>query len=622
MKQSLKLRSSWRTLATLALLLVLSWPALTQEKPVPEEKISSLIKQLKSEDWKVRVEAARVLITSGSMGREVVSALIEALGDDNYRVRFEVVSALGMIASQDKEVIPALVEALKHPKGRVREYAVSALARTGSETQEVINALILALRDENGDVGEAAGVVLARKAANFKEVVPALVEALSDERDQVRVNAASSLERVGSGANEAVPALTKALKDSEWRVRVFAAQALGAIGPAAKEAASALKKLTEDSENEVRKIAAEALTKIEHPTAVQRAAQDVSARLWDTETGKLIRTFVGHNRPVTVITFSPDGSRIVTGSITDELRVWDVASGNQVNAFKAPHDVGYVGMTGALEFNSDGSRLLEGREKSILIRDPATGRIVHRLSPQPVHPAQTAFSPDDKTILAIDRSWDATTGRHIGTFVEEWRFAGKTFVTLSSNGTARAWWNAENGTEVAASLVASATSASRDYSAVLSPDGAQLLAWAWLEYTCRLWEVSTGKLLWVVTKFPRIADQDQDQNPARAKWSYVVFSPDGHHFLTAPEDGQARLWDARTGKEVRTIGNSPDGALGVAFSPDGTKIATWRSNALKLWDSKTGQALVTLHAPSFTCIAFSRDGKKIITGGYGEFRGL
>ncbi len=53
----------------------------------------------------------------------------------------------------------------------------------------------------------------------------------------------------------------------------------------------------------------------------------------------MIREFVGHNRPVNVVAFSPDGTKIVKGGDDVEqspLRLWDVASGKEI--YSLPRD--------------------------------------------------------------------------------------------------------------------------------------------------------------------------------------------------------------------------------------------------------------------------------------------
>lgn len=61
-----------------------------------------------------------------------------------------------------------------------------------------------------------------------------------------------------------------------------------------------------------------------------------SIYLWDVKTGKMIREFVGHNRSVNAVAFSPDGTKIVTGGndvLQSPLRVWNVATGKEIFIF-------------------------------------------------------------------------------------------------------------------------------------------------------------------------------------------------------------------------------------------------------------------------------------------------
>ena len=43
---------------------------------------------------------------------------------------------------------------------------------------------------------------------------------------------------------------------------------------------------------------------------------------------------------------------------------------------------------------------------------------------------------------------------------------------------------------------------------------------------------------------------------------------------TASSDKTVKLWDAATGQELLTLKGHTDKVTGVAFSPDGTKLAT------------------------------------------------
>jgi WD40 repeat protein len=99
----------------------------------------------------------------------------------------------------------------------------------------------------------------------------------------------------------------------------------------------------------------------------------------------------------------------------------------------------------------------------------------------------------------------------------------------------------------------------------------------------------------------------------------IAFSPDGTRLATASADSTAKVWDATTGKELLTLTGHTDRVYGIAFSPDGTRLATasWDKTA-KVWDATTGKELLTLtgHTDRVFGIAFSPDGTRLATASW------
>ncbi len=79
-------------------------------------------------------------------------------------------------------------------------------------------------------------------------------------------------------------------------------------------------------------------------------SRDNAVRLWDAQTGQLVRQFVGHTNIVQRVTFSPDGSYILSASQDKTARLWDRATGKQVRVFPGH---GNAAVSGAV-FSPDG----------------------------------------------------------------------------------------------------------------------------------------------------------------------------------------------------------------------------------------------------------------------------
>jgi WD40 repeat protein len=203
-----------------------------------------------------------------------------------------------------------------------------------------------------------------------------------------------------------------------------------------------------------------------------------------------------------------------------------------------------------------------------------------------VHPESTpisvAYSPDGKRIVSNGAEtvqiWDASTGKAIG----------KPFTRLKLDS-----YRHPDGKSVA-----------------FSPDGKRIVSGGF-DKTVRIWDASTGEAIGK----PFTSHEDIMS---------VAFSPDGKYIVSGGI-GTVRILDASTGE---AIGKplDPSGTSGsLAFSPDGKRILGAASGVIQIWNAATGEAIgkpfgydysVNPIMAGITSVAYSPDGKRIVSGSY------
>jgi hypothetical protein len=149
---------------------------------------------------------------------------------------------------------------------------------------------------------------------------------------------------------------------------------------------------------------------------------------------------------------------------------------------------------------------------------------------------------------------------------------------------------------------------------VFCPDGTSIAS-ASADQTIKLWQATTGAITATLPyRLPALPPLTWGAN-------LLAFRPDGAR-LVATCGGDADppslvVWDPAKRREILTLRGHSLPATAVAFSPDGKRIVTGSADqTVKLWDAETGAELFTLrgHGGNILCLAMSADGQRIVSG--------
>jgi RNA polymerase sigma factor (sigma-70 family) len=298
-------------------------------------------------------------------------------------------------------------------------------------------------------------------------------------------------------------------------------------------------------------------------------------RLWDLASGNEVCHFRDSQGSWRCLAFAPDGKTLASGSVRHRLVLWDVDRG------QARHTLpGHTDMIGALAFAPDGKTLASAADADPKVRlwDVATGKLRGSLE-GPRGSACLAFSPDGRMLASGDswemenrrirhypvRLWDVATGK------QRRRFKGHLYGVYQ----------------------------------VAFVSGGRQLASAGADGAIRVWDLATGKDLLPLTDH-------------EGYLTSLTFAPDGQSLVTTGVDGWVRSWDPSTGKSLRRWAGKLGATFGGLVAPDArTLVRADPEGTVQLCDLATGNVVRRLRGTRGSrWYRFSADGRFLASGGW------
>lgn len=271
---------------------------------------------------------------------------------------------------------------------------------------------------------------------------------------------------------------------------------------------------------------------------------------------------IGHIDKITSICFSPDGKFLLTGSNDKTAKLWDVITGKEIRTFKS-----HTNAVTSVCFSADGKFVFtSSKDSTARCWDVLSGKEKYRYLVKNSVVNGVAVSQDKKQV-----------------------------VTGGDDKTIRIWaTEAEKETK-------SFTASDKINSISLSKDGKHI-AVGLNNFSIEIYSLS-GSL-------------EMTLKEHTAKVNSVIFSSDNKYILSASDDKSAILWDAKSGKKIKTFSGHTDKVLSANISSNSSFITTGSADkTCKVWDiTGTVKNTFSNFTNEVTAVCFSPNSSSLATG--------
>jgi len=366
-------------------------------------------------------------------------------------------------------------------------------------------------------------------------------------------------------------------------------------------------------------------------------SDDGSVKLWDVQTGGVVKTFHGHTQPVWSVSISADYTMIASGSTDNTIRLWDIhteechcliqqegsvkhvtfsptnpqyfvsVSGNKIWPWDTNGcGIGPVYAGSHSTFSLDGTLFVSCNRKVVTVQNSDSREIVAEFRVANGYAECCCFSPNGR-LVAIGASntayvWDIAGSDPylVETFVGHTNnitsiaFSSPSSLISASHDQSIKFWKigtltgpvviGQKSTHPISAPIESITLQAKDWITISSDsDG-----------VVRVWDISTG---YCKASFQTPAN-DLHKRDARLvnnrlifvwhtnKKSYLWNAESGHFHYA---DRKTYIWEAQEGKLLHTVDCPDDMVEDIRISGDGSKVFRLTSKSIEAWSTATGR---------------------------------